>query len=182
MLSLNLSSFTQIKIKISCVLVHDFKRPFLSPSTVHPVSCVFRWQQFTHGYRIRGAAKLAELAWKGEVHFTLLDASSINYQYNYLCLIKMLCCAGRRLGFCTAFLTGKHHCGVSPSKINVSLHCLILCLYTNQVKVLLSKQRICLYKREQLAHPTSIRGLFVWDYTIIREGPRCLFWTANLLM
>lgn len=46
-------------------------------------------------------------------------------------------------------------------KINVSLRWLILCLYTNQVKVLLSKQRICLQKREQLAPVTSIRGLFV---------------------
>lgn len=47
------------------------------------------------------------------------------------------------------------------SKINVSLRWLILCLYTNQVKVLLSKQRICHQRREQLAPVTSIRGLFV---------------------
>lgn len=34
------------------------------------------------------------MAEKGSVHSTHLDSSSINYQYNYLCLIKMLCRQG----------------------------------------------------------------------------------------
>lgn len=129
----------------------------------------------------------AQLVWKGWVHFTLLDASSINYQYNYLCLIKMLCYDSRGLAFGNVPLSRRYYRGILQRKINVSLYWLSLYLCTNRLKVRLlkgaqwrarGKQRVCLFRGGQMAYPTSVR--LVWEHTIIREGSffsrTCSFW------
>lgn len=116
------------------------------------------------------SAKLAELAEKGCVHFTLLDASSINYQYNYLCLIKMLCYRGRGLAFCIVSLVRKYDWNFTKEDKCQFVLPDPLFVHQSGKSTTQDEQRIYLYGGEQLAYLTSIRDLFVWRHTIIREG------------